>query len=97
MRQSRLMSLVEALANVVVGYGVAVLVQIVALPGVRDRDRPGAEPRDRPRLHRRLDRPKLHAAQDIRDAKDGAFWPSGRNSYGQPRDPSRASHSDSPR
>ena len=32
MRQSRLMSLVEALANVVVGYGVAVLVQIVLFP-----------------------------------------------------------------
>ncbi len=32
MRQSRLMSLVEALANVVVGYGVAVLVQIVMFP-----------------------------------------------------------------
>ena len=28
MRQSRLMSLVEAVANVVVGYGVAVLTQI---------------------------------------------------------------------
>lgn len=32
MRQSRVMSLVEALANVVVGYGVAVLVQIVVFP-----------------------------------------------------------------
>ena len=32
MRQSRLMSLVEAVANVVVGYGVAVLVQIVLFP-----------------------------------------------------------------
>ena len=32
MRQSRLMSLVEALANVVVGYGVAVLVQMVVFP-----------------------------------------------------------------
>ena len=40
MRQSRLMSLVEAVANVVVGYGVAVLVQIVAVPGVRDRGHP---------------------------------------------------------
>ena len=37
MRQSRLMSLVEAVANVVVGYGVAVLVQIVAVPAVRAR------------------------------------------------------------
>ena len=32
MRQSRLMSFVEAMANVVVGYGVAVLVQIVVFP-----------------------------------------------------------------
>ena len=32
MRQSRLMSLLEALANVVVGYAVAVLVQIVLFP-----------------------------------------------------------------
>ena len=32
MRQSRLMSLVEAVANVVVGYGVAVLVQIAVFP-----------------------------------------------------------------
>jgi hypothetical protein len=32
MRQSRLMSMIEALANVVVGYGVAVLTQVVAFP-----------------------------------------------------------------
>ena len=32
MRQSRLMSIVEALANVVVGYGVAVLVQVLVFP-----------------------------------------------------------------
>ena len=32
MRQSRLMSLVEAVANVVVGYGVAVLVQVLLFP-----------------------------------------------------------------
>ena len=32
MRQSRLMSLVEALANVVVGYGVAVLTQMLVFP-----------------------------------------------------------------
>jgi hypothetical protein len=37
MRQSRLMSLVEATANVVVGYGLAVLTQILVFPmfGVR--------------------------------------------------------------
>ena len=32
MRQSRLMSLVEALANVMVGYGVAVLTQMLVFP-----------------------------------------------------------------
>ena len=32
MRQSRLMSLVEAVANVVVGYGVAVLTQMLVFP-----------------------------------------------------------------
>lgn len=32
MRQSRLMSLVEAIANVVVGYGVAVVTQILIFP-----------------------------------------------------------------
>ena len=32
MPQSRLMSLIEALANVVVGYAVAVLTQIVVFP-----------------------------------------------------------------
>jgi hypothetical protein len=32
MRQSRIMSLVEAVANVVVGYGVAVVTQILIFP-----------------------------------------------------------------
>jgi len=32
MKQSRLMSLVESLANVLVGYGVAVLTQVVVFP-----------------------------------------------------------------
>jgi hypothetical protein len=32
MRQSRLMSLVEAAANVVVGYGIAVLTQMAVFP-----------------------------------------------------------------
>ena len=32
MKQSRFMSLVEALANVVVGYGVAVVTQILVFP-----------------------------------------------------------------
>ena len=32
MKQSRLMSLVEAVANVIVGYGVAVVTQILIFP-----------------------------------------------------------------
>jgi hypothetical protein len=32
MKQSRLMSLVESLANVIVGYGVAVVTQILIFP-----------------------------------------------------------------
>ena len=32
MKQSRLMSLVEAVANVVVGYGIAVLTQLAVFP-----------------------------------------------------------------
>ena len=32
MKQSRLMSLLESLANVLVGYGVAVLTQVVVFP-----------------------------------------------------------------
>jgi hypothetical protein len=32
MRQSRLMSLVEAIANVAVGYGIAVLTQVLVFP-----------------------------------------------------------------
>ena len=32
MKQSRLMSLVEALANVIVGYGVAVVTQMLIFP-----------------------------------------------------------------
>ena len=32
MKQSRLMSLVEAIANVAVGYGIAVITQIVIFP-----------------------------------------------------------------
>ena len=36
MKQSRLMSLVEAVANVIVGYGVAVVTQILIFPIFRD-------------------------------------------------------------
>lgn len=34
MKQSRLMSLVESIANVIVGYGVAVVTQILTFPVV---------------------------------------------------------------
>jgi len=33
MKQTRLMSLIEAVANVLVGYGVAVIAQILVFPG----------------------------------------------------------------
>ncbi len=32
MKQSRTMSLIEAITNVVVGYGIAVLTQVLAFP-----------------------------------------------------------------
>ena len=32
MKQSRLMSLIEAITNVIVGYGVAVMTQIIVFP-----------------------------------------------------------------
>lgn len=35
MKQSRLMSLVEAIANVIVGYGVAVATQLIVFPWFR--------------------------------------------------------------
>ena len=47
MRQSRLMSLVEAVANVVVGYGRRGAGADRGLPAVRDRDQLRREPRDR--------------------------------------------------
>ena len=65
MRQSRLMSLVEAVANVVVGYGVAVLTQMLVFPlfGLRTTVRQNlAIGRD---LHRRLDRAELCAATGL--------------------------------
>ncbi len=34
MKQSRTMSLIEAITNVMVGYGLAVLIQILAFPAV---------------------------------------------------------------
>ena len=52
MRQSRLMSLVEAVANVVVGYGVAVATQLLVFPLFGLQTTLGAEPRDRRDLHR---------------------------------------------
>ena len=78
MRQSRLMSLVEAIANVAVGYGVAVLTQMLVFPlfglrtTVRENLAIGAD------LHRRLARAELCASTDVRgdarplDATEGA-------------------------
>ena len=65
MRQSRLMSLVEAVANVVVGYGVAVLVQIAVFP-VFGLSVTFGRTSDRPGLHRGLDRAELPAAAAVR-------------------------------
>ncbi len=47
MRQSRLMSLVEAVANVAVGYGVAVLTQMLVFPLFGLMTTVPAEPGDR--------------------------------------------------
>ena len=51
MKQSRAMSLVEAIANVAVGYGVAVVTQILDLPGLRAAHDAGAEPEDGRGVH----------------------------------------------
>jgi hypothetical protein len=66
MRQSRLMSLVEAVANVVVGYGVAVLTQVTVFPVVWASDEHEREPGDRGHLHGGLADPKLCATKGIR-------------------------------
>jgi hypothetical protein len=66
MRQSRLMSLVEAVANVVVGYGGAH--PNPRVPSVRDRNEPRAEPEDRHLVHCSVTCEELRAAPDVRGA-----------------------------
>lgn len=67
MRQSRLMSLVEAMANVMVGYGVAVITQLLVFPllglqtTIRENLAIGAN------LHRRVACLELPAAADVQE------------------------------
>jgi hypothetical protein len=65
MRQSRLMSLVEAVANVVVGLLVAVLTQVAVFP-ILGLQAPRTEPAAGVGLHRGLDRPQLSPQATIR-------------------------------
>ena len=65
MRQSRLMSLVEAVANVAVGYGVAVRAA-AGVSAIRPGDDARADPRDRRDLHVGLAGAELRAAADVR-------------------------------
>ena len=62
MRQSRLMSLVEAVANVVIGLLVAVATQVVVFPILGLQVLAGPEHQAGAGLHRRVDRSKLRAA-----------------------------------
>ena len=62
MRQSRLMSLIEAMTNVVVGLLVAVTTQIMVFPILGLAGYPGAEPEAGAGLHRCLDRAELRVA-----------------------------------
>ena len=66
MRQSRLMSLVEAVMNVVVGFGVALGVQMLLFPVFGLTVTLATEPRHRSGVHRRLDRSQLRATSDVR-------------------------------
>ena len=65
MRQSRLMSLAEAVANVAVGYAMAVLTQMLVFPLFGLDDESAGEPGDRRDLHRRLARAELCASTDV--------------------------------
>ena len=69
MRQSRLMSLVEALANVVVGYALAVWVQVLVFPLFGLEATLRAEPRHWCDLHAGLARPGLPAAAGVRSRR----------------------------
>ncbi len=62
MRQSRLMSLLEAIANVVVGLLIAVATQLVVFPILGLQASLAQNLKLALRLHRRLDRAELSAA-----------------------------------
>ena len=66
MKQSRLMSLVESVANVIVGYGVAVVTQILIFPVFRPAHHAGAEPEDGCCVHRGEYREVLRLAAAVR-------------------------------
>ena len=72
MRQSRLMSLVEAVANVVVGYGVAVVTQLLVFPlfGLRRRCTTTWHRRD---LHESFACPQLRLSPAVRGAPRSAL------------------------
>ena len=66
MRQSRLMSLVEAVANVGVGLVVAVATQVLVFPILGLQASLGAEREAGAGVHRRVDRAELRAAAGVR-------------------------------
>jgi hypothetical protein len=63
MKQSRTMSLVEAIANVAVGYGIAVGTQILVFRAAHDA---GAEPEDGGGVHLGEHRPVFRSAAAVR-------------------------------
>ena len=69
MRQSRLMSLVEAVANVGVGLVVAVATQVLVFPILGLQASLGAEREAGAGVHRRVDRAELRAAASVRDIR----------------------------
>ena len=69
MRQSRLMSLVEAVANVVVGLIVAVATQIVVFPILGLQASLGAEPQAGAGLHRRVDLGRVRAESALQSLR----------------------------
>ena len=71
-RQTRLLSLVEAVANVAIGFVVALLTQMAVFPAGGDHDSRGAASRHRPRLHRCLARAQLSACAGSSSASGAA-------------------------
>ena len=66
MSQSRTMSLVESIANVLAGFGVAVAMQIAVFPLFGLRASLSREPDDGRRLHGGVDRPVVLPAKGVR-------------------------------